>query len=476
MLTTLIAEDELLVSMGISSSVPWSALDIAVVGEARDGMEAWELYQNYHPDIIVLDILMPGMNGVELLRRIRANDRRCAVIIVTNVYSGRFLDEAMALGVSVILHKMTMKRDDIYEAVRNACQALRPGWDNSSSEAADEKDAWEAFLFGTGADNTSLKAQGLIGFRLFSDDRLTPAIQRSLIELFLQRLGEPEAYVHIVRERCELLIRRERPAKQVSESELVNIARYVQDNFHVNLGVVTLLGSLQNDRLPDMARRFVRLLHEPRLFDRPVLVLDAKGNYCNERLNMLRSDLAIRLPVCSDRDGILALKIKLDQYPGELDGSFRRLLRSAAPLLESLNLPLARQGLWEMTQWICESAEERLRQASPRIRQEIYRAMAYIQTHMTESIQREQIGKIVNYDSAYFSKLFKRELGMSCTDYLLHVRMLRAQELLSETDMPISFIATQCGYTDCSYFSGRFRQFCGVTPHEWREDRREAMA
>ena len=158
MLTALIAEDELLVRMGISSSVPWSALDIAVVGEARDGMEAWELYQYYHPDIIVLDILMPGMNGVELLRRIRANDRRCAVIIVTNVYSGRFLDEAMALGVSVILHKMTMKRDDIYEAVRNACQALRPGWDNSSSEAADEKNAWEAFLFGNGADNTSLKA------------------------------------------------------------------------------------------------------------------------------------------------------------------------------------------------------------------------------------------------------------------------------------------------------------------------------
>jgi two-component system response regulator YesN len=101
--------------------------------------------------------------------------------------------------------------------------------------------------------------------------------------------------------------------------------------------------------------------------------------------------------------------------------------------------------------------------------------MAYMQAHMTENIRREQIGKIVNYDSAYFSKLFKRELGMSCTDYLLHVRMLRAQELLSETDMPISFIATQCGYTDCSYFSGRFRQFCGVTPHEWRENRREAM-
>ena len=474
MLTALIAEDELLVRMGISSSVPWSQLDIAVVGEAGDGTEAWELYQKYRPDIIVLDILMPGMNGVELLRRIRANDRRCAVIIVTNVCEGRALDEAVGLGVSGILQKMTMKRDDIYEAVRNVCQALRPRRDNPSAEAADEK-AWEDFLFGTGADPGSFEAQGLIGFRFFPDDRLTPAMRRSLTELFLQRLGDPEAYIHFTQESCEWLIRREQPAKQVSERELMDIARYVQDNFHVDLGVVALLAPLPNDRLPGMARRFVKLLREPRLFDRPVLALDAKGNYRNERLDMLRSALAIRLPVCADRDGILALKIQLDQYPGELEGSFRRLLKNAAPLLKSLNLPLSQPGLWGMTQWICENAEERLKQASPKIRAEIYKAMAYIQAHLTENIPREQIGKIVNYDSAYFSKRFKTELGMSYTDYLLHVRMLRAQELLSETDMPIGDIVTQCGYTDFSYFSGRFRQYCGVTPHEWRENRREAM-
>ena len=143
MLTALIAEDELLVRMGISSSVPWSRLDIAVVGEAGDGMEAWALYQKYRPDIVVLDLLMPGMNGVELLRKIRANDRRCAVIVVTNVYEGQTLDEAVGLGVSGILQKMTMKRDDIYESVRNACQALRPERDNASARAADEKQAWE---------------------------------------------------------------------------------------------------------------------------------------------------------------------------------------------------------------------------------------------------------------------------------------------------------------------------------------------
>ncbi len=476
MLTALIAEDELLVRMGISSSVPWSELDIAIVGEAGDGVEAWELYQKYHPDIILLDILMPEMNGVELLRRIRAFDQRCAVIVVTNVYEDRILDEAIELGVSEILRKKTVKRGDIYEAVRNACLALRPELYHSSAETAEEGKAWDELLFGSGPDHTSFEAQGLTGIRFFPGDRLTPALQRSLTDLVFQRLGEPETYVHIAQESCELLIHREQAAKHAFERGLMDIARYVQDNFHVGLGVVTLPAPMQNDRLPDMARRFVKLLYEPRLFDHPVLELDGNGEYSNERLEALRSAYAIGLPVCSDQDEILNLKIQLDQYPGELEVGFRRLLKNAAPLLKTLDLPESQPGLWEMTRQICENAEERLKQASPKVRPEIYRAMAYIQTHLTENIQREQIGKLVNYDSVYFSKRFKTELGMSYTDYLLHVRMLRAQELLSETDIPISDIVAQCGYTDFSYFSGRFRQFCGVTPREWRENRREAMA
>ena len=97
MLTALIAEDELLVKIGISSCVPWAELNVAVVGEASDGMEAWELFQKYRPDIIILDLLMPGLNGIELLQRIRAVDRHCAVIVVTNVDEEGLLEEVHSI-------------------------------------------------------------------------------------------------------------------------------------------------------------------------------------------------------------------------------------------------------------------------------------------------------------------------------------------------------------------------------------------
>ena len=272
-----------------------------------------------------------------------------------------------------------------------------------------------------------------------------------------------------------MLIWKDLSARNISERALMDFARCVQDNFHINPGVVTLFAQLDSARLPRMAHRLVTLLRDPQLFDHPVLSLDANGGYLNERLESLRSALAINLPVCSNRGEILALKMRLDRYPGELEGGFKRLLRSAAPLLESLNLPASQTGLSEMTRSICDATEERLEQASIKVRPEIRRAMAYIQAHLTENIQREQLGKLVNYDSVYFSKLFKAELGMSYTDYLILVRMLRAQELLCQTDIPISDIVAQCGYADFSYFSGRFRQLCGVTPHEWRENHREAI-
>ena len=477
MLTVLIAEDELLVRMGISSSVPWSELDIAIVGEAKNGAEAWALYQKYRPDIVILDILMPKMNGVELLGRIRQVDQRCAVIVVTSVDKGDTLDKLKQLGISGILNKMMMKQNDIYKAVQRVCQALRCEPDNPSMEAGEEARDWKAFLFGNGLIDPSFEAQGMAGIRFFPGerDRLTPAMQRSLLQLILQRLGDPEGYIHVTQEGCELLVWKDPPAQHISERALMDIAHYVQDNFHINPGIAALFAPLENAQLPRVGRRFVTLLHDPQLFDHPVLVQDVNDNYLNERLEALRSEIAINLPVCSDRDEILALKIRLDRYPGRLEDGFARLLENAAPLLESLNLPVFQQGLWRMTRSICDRAEARLRQASPKIRPEIYRTMAYIQAHLTENIQREQLGKLVNYDGVYLIKLFKEETGMTFTDYMTLARMLLAQELLCETDIPIRDIVTRCGYTDFSYFSARFKKICGMTPHEWRANNSEAF-
>ena len=302
MLTALIAEDELLVRLGISSCVSRAELDIAVVGEVEDGMEAWKLFQKYRPDIVILDLLMPGLNGIELLRRIRAVDRRCAAIVVTNVDKEDILEEVRRLGVTRVLTKLSMKRDDISAAVRMACDALLPKAGGETGQAMDKQKAWEELLFGDGAMDASFEAQGMTGIRLFPNDRLTPALQRSLSALILQRLGDPGAYALFDQDSCRLLVWNKTSARHISEGVLLDFARYIQDNLHINLGVVTVFETVAGTQLSHVARRFVALLHEPRLFDYPVLRLDANGEYRDARLDALRSELAICLPMCAERD------------------------------------------------------------------------------------------------------------------------------------------------------------------------------
>jgi two-component system response regulator YesN len=180
--------------------------------------------------------------------------------------------------------------------------------------------------------------------------------------------------------------------------------------------------------------------------------------------------------MCTENDELGMLKLRLDRYPGALDEGFDRVLDNAADLLTALELSTSQSGLWEMTRNICVRMEDKVNRVLSRIRPEIRKAMTYIQTHLSENLSREQFSSLTNYGSTYFSRLFKAEVGMSYTDYVLQARLLSARDLLRSTDMPISEIARACGFHDVSYFIGRFREFQGMTPREWRENNGETTA
>ena len=129
-----------------------------------------------------------------------------------------------------------------------------------------------------------------------------------------------------------------------------------------------------------------------------------------------------------------------------------------------------------MTRNVCVTMEDRVSRVLSAFRPEIRHGMTCILTQVSENLSREQFSSLTNYGSTYFSRLFKAEVGMSYTDYVLQARLLSARDLLRSTDMPISEIARACGFHDVSYFIGRFREFQGMTPREWRENNGETTA
>lgn len=93
----------------------------------------------------------------------------------------------------------------------------------------------------------------------------------------------------------------------------------------------------------------------------------------------------------------------------------------------------------------------------------------FISNHLDDSIKLVDISKRYHYNAAYLGRLIKERTGSSYNDYLLKLRVIKAQSLLSNSNLSISEISTKVGYKDPEYFSRRFKKVTGTTPSNYRK-------
>ena len=105
MLKVLVVEDEEMIRRGIVLAVDWAALDCVVVGEASNGLEALEAVERLAPSLIITDLKMPQMDGIEMLRQLRARGNGVYVIILTAYDMSDIEDEALEAGVTAFCSK-----------------------------------------------------------------------------------------------------------------------------------------------------------------------------------------------------------------------------------------------------------------------------------------------------------------------------------------------------------------------------------
>jgi two-component system response regulator YesN len=131
MLKVLVVEDEEMIRRGIVLTVDWAALDCVVVGEAANGLEALEAVERLRPSLIITDLKMPQMDGLEMLRRLRELGNNVYVIILTAYDSFTYAQSALRLGAVDFLVK-PFRDGDLEQAVT----ALRRRMESDSGEAA----------------------------------------------------------------------------------------------------------------------------------------------------------------------------------------------------------------------------------------------------------------------------------------------------------------------------------------------------
>ena len=142
----LIVDDEYIVRLGLKTIVDWAGFGYAVAGEAANGKEAFDFLQRNPVDVILTDIRMPVMDGLELTRKIRATDKKVRIIILSHYDEFSYAQEAVKLGAFRYILKSELTKTNL----ENVLKSLHLDLDVSVPQAAEPKDwrkkSMEAFI------------------------------------------------------------------------------------------------------------------------------------------------------------------------------------------------------------------------------------------------------------------------------------------------------------------------------------------
>ena len=123
MYKVLVVDDEKIVRKGIVLGIDWNALGCMVIAEAENGIECLEAVENYNPDLIITDIKMPKMNGIEMLKQLRTLKNKTHVIFLTAYGDFAYAQDAIKLSAIDYLLK-PFENNELEETVLKVCKII----------------------------------------------------------------------------------------------------------------------------------------------------------------------------------------------------------------------------------------------------------------------------------------------------------------------------------------------------------------
>ncbi|MGO4372667.1 response regulator [Paenibacillus sp. MCAF20] len=173
----IIADDERLVRVGLMHTVDWKRWDMEVVGNAPNGEIAWELYEELQPDLVITDIVMPQMDGIQLATKIKAANPEAKILFLSCHSDFAYAQQGMELGASGYLLKTAMDA----ETVDRYLMKITEEWNRSSAPSTEDTNAMYRTWYTEGRNSEQLNAfigqymekhslEGVVLFSLFGLD------------------------------------------------------------------------------------------------------------------------------------------------------------------------------------------------------------------------------------------------------------------------------------------------------------------
>ncbi|NIK69101.1 MULTISPECIES: response regulator [unclassified Paenibacillus] len=497
--TVLIVEDQPNFREGlkfmISQSRNWT-----VIGEADTGEEGWQKALELRPDLILMDIHMPVMNGIELAERIHSHGMDTLFIIITGYQDFQYAQSAIRYGAMDFLLK-PCSDDDISGILGSASKKLQA----KRKEQQTTREHLLRSILLKYQMNQELTSHFL---RMFEGSRLWLV---TITDYFPEgkNYGSDDLYVlqygiyNIVQELAlsedadaKLLILKEDQFVLSVSSELAtacwreNAELAVREYLGIEIENIPLGPSSDVNQLMSAYAAYNEQRVQPALAPQSVhrtgrhqaieavknkiMALIISGDF--QALHDYFEKVGRHACSLQLTDGkILAINhsLALGQI-SEVLGLFSHQRKPAEALLQTIDqLP----GSKELQSWFkeaCQDFETRLdrwkQQANPYVNS-IQQAIDYIEEHYLDSdLSIKQVAENIHLNPSYLSTLFKKETGETFTGYVTKLKLQKAQVLLRNTEMKISEICQTVGFEDSTYFSSVFKKHFQISPSEFRQN------
>ncbi|WP_168122476.1 response regulator [Paenibacillus sp. HB172176] len=506
MLTVLVVDDQRNIREGLQAMLRQFPLELGGMYCAGNGVEALKLLREHDVQLVITDIRMPDMDGLELMAHAREEGIAADFLILSGYGEFAYAQKAMSLGAKGYLLK-PVKREDLQTSVEHVLQELRTRQtlnDNMRqiSALAQENDRKELGMYMQGAsyDESWVRSVEEQHPGLWSGYRLCLLREEVRVNqpgaASLHSMGAIACNVY-GRQGCVCL--QQRPylilAVDASASTDALAAALKEAQLHA---VMAMTGPQQGLlRLPEGYSQLMELYAHSYLFPEKRCILPEHITGLEPQWELPHEEIYALFQLIGTQNGgkiaedlsKLFNKKTLQRYHIRYT---QQLCRAMAQMLEeyervirpymgeeALDIDCLRNlfdypGIRDYIQALQQQLL-RLNQfyeafkCSYRNTQDLNEAIRYIHENYHKPLDLAMVSNHVSLNYAYFSNLFKKNIGKGFAEYLRDVRLDKARRLLADTEHKIVEITTMVGYENYKSFTRAFREVMGMLPTEYRE-------
>lgn len=527
MLRLLIVDDERIVLDSMRFIIERYVSHAVIVGTARTGREAIEKGLELRPDVIFMDIRMPGIQGIEAIRELKRMDGRTAFVIVSAYEYFDYAKEAIQLGVFDYLLK-PIKKEQVIDLLGRLDAHLQAQNEEIKKQMAlreqvnkmiphlKEQFIYTLLLMGRSLQDLSFYEEifqmklgrGYVLIAGFTDMEkntnevrmkqsvarrhfyiaFAEALQREVPSLVgPQTLDRIIAYIPAAEDFDAYSLRNR--SIELAKRLLHEAGKAEIGGIRVGIGgvypIAEITTSYEEANIAASIRQEEPVLHYQDLptasqkggigrhlilqrFIAAILSNDEKGaeEALHDWFNWLMNHDA------EDPDQVRSHFIEIYMHLIRLssDGEKGRLFFQQPEIMRLMKM----RSSGDMKVMLMEDLKHffvrQRRREDMMVSGIVSEAVQYIKAHFTdEELTLDAVAKEVNVSYHHFSKIFKSAMGKTFIDYLTELRVGKAKELLQSSDHSIKEICYLAGYGDPNYFSKSFKKATGFTPSEYKE-------